>query len=103
VFQVIIFSIAIAVLIAVRVVWTHQQAGKPLGRGLEIAGIIGFAIVSSSYRASAFAGFVRIGAARFPVIDRGEFGARSDRLSYKSDRVASVCHHPGNADDFALT
>ena len=43
------FSIVLALLIAVRIGWTNQQAGKPLGPGLLAAGLMGFAIVSSSF------------------------------------------------------
>lgn len=46
--HVVVLSVALAILIAVRVLWTYQQSGKPLGRGLEFAGLMGFAIVSSS-------------------------------------------------------
>ena len=48
VFRSLHFATALAVLIAARVLWTNQQAGKPLGAGLVFAGIMSFAIVSSA-------------------------------------------------------
>jgi hypothetical protein len=47
VFWSVFFSGALAVLVTIRILWTHQQAGKPLSRGLFYAGLVAAMLIAN--------------------------------------------------------
>ena len=47
VFLSVAFSGALAILMIIRILWTYQQAGKPLSRGLFYAGLAGFMLIAN--------------------------------------------------------
>jgi len=107
---------ALASLVIVRILWTYQQAGKPMGRALRYAGLIALFIFSNalSLLTKSKSGYVLVMVAAlvpalgslalslhfFSILLIGKYVHDQSSINYQFDRTASIYRHTGSAGEF---